>query len=94
MLRARAYFSDNETIEKLKLEAAQKLDSLEAGKGAAKIILGLLAKWQKYDDQIDELFNNRTVEPGLSHTKKKPEASDVIVTLVKSNVITAIQRSE
>ena len=69
LLRARAYFSDNETIEKLKLEASQKLDSLQAGKGAAAIVLNMLAKWQKYDDQIDELFQNQAVQPGVSLAK-------------------------
>ena len=44
LLRARAYFSDNETVEKLKLEAAQKLEGLEAGRGAAAIVLNMLAK--------------------------------------------------
>src|ERR1017187_6172007 len=48
LLRAKAYFSDNETVESMKQAVAAKLDSLEAGKGAATIILTHLAKWLKY----------------------------------------------
>src|ERR1035437_3047999 len=69
-LRARAYFYDNESVDKMRTVVTQKLDGLEAGRGAAIIILDLIAKWAKYDDKIDELFNYTPVEEGLSLAKQ------------------------
>lgn len=43
-----------------------KLDSLEAGRGAATIVLNMLAKWVKYDDKIDEVFDSTPVVECLS----------------------------
>jgi hypothetical protein len=65
-LRAKAYFYDNETVDKMRHIVAERLDALEAGRGAATIILDLIAKWMKYDEKIDTEFNASPVEHGLS----------------------------
>ncbi len=65
-LRAKAYFYDNESVDKMRHLAAERLDALEAGRGMATIVLDLIAKWVKYDDKIDEAFDSTPVVEGLS----------------------------
>jgi hypothetical protein len=64
-LRAKAFFYDNESVDKMRQVVAERLDGLEAGRGAAHIILDLIAKWMKYDDRIDEVFDASPVVAGL-----------------------------
>jgi len=63
--RAKAYFYDNKSVESMKKVVTERLDGLEAGRGAATVILDLIAKWTKYDDRLDEVFNYSPVFEGL-----------------------------
>ncbi len=63
-MRAKAYFFDNESVDKMRLVVAEKLDGLEAGRGSATVILDLIAKWMKYDDRLDQAFDYSPVTLG------------------------------
>jgi hypothetical protein len=74
LLRAKAYFFDKESLETMRKTVHEKLDGLEAGRGAATLVLELLAKWMKYDDKLDEVFDSTPVLEGLSPTKQEKRA--------------------
>lgn len=65
-IRAKAYFYDNESLEKMKHVIAERMDTIEAGRGAATLVLDLLAKWIRYDDSIDEAFASTPMVAGLN----------------------------
>jgi hypothetical protein len=70
-LRAKAYFYDKESIETMRVIVAERLDALEAGRGAATIVLELIAKWMKYDEAIDAAFNYSPVDEKGTDLKAK-----------------------
>jgi hypothetical protein len=74
-LRAKAYFYDNESVDKMRHLAAERLDALEAGRGAATIVLDMIEKWMKYDDKLDEVFDGTPVVEGLSDDEQDKRAS-------------------
>lgn len=67
-LRSRAFFYDNESVDKMRVVVAAKLDGMEAGRGAATVVLDLIAKWMKYDERVDEAFDYSPVQNGVSKT--------------------------
>lgn len=73
-LRAAAYFYDTESLNKMKETITQQLDGLEAGRGAATLVLDLLAKAIKSDNMIDEVFGGTPVLDGLSLSKQEKRA--------------------
>jgi hypothetical protein len=54
--RAKAYFYDNDSVDKMRAVIAKEMNGIEAGRGSATVILDLIAKWMKYDDKLDEAF--------------------------------------
>lgn len=64
-LRAKAYFYDNASVDGMRKSIAESLNGLEAGKGAATLVLELIDKWVSYDSRIDEVFESTPVVPGL-----------------------------
>lgn len=74
-LRAKAYFYDNESVDAMRKTIAERLDGLEAGRGAATVVLDLIAKWVKYDDKIDDVFSGSPVQEGLSATAQAKRAT-------------------
>lgn len=74
-IRAKAYFNDNESVEKMKKVVAERLDGLEAGRGAATIVLDVLGKWMEYDGQRDEMFGGNLVVGGLSDKQQNDRAN-------------------
>lgn len=64
-LRAKAYFYDNASVDKMKEVITERLDGLEAGRGAATLVLDLIEKWTSYDVRIDEVFESSPVVAGL-----------------------------
>jgi len=69
--RAKTYFYDNESVDKMRQVVAKSLDGMEAGRGSATVILDLIAKWVKYDDKIDEAFHFTPVSPLVSDAQKE-----------------------
>jgi hypothetical protein len=80
-LRAKAYFYDKESIETMRVIVAERLDALEAGRGAATILLDLIAKWMKYDDAIDAAFNYSPVDEPVDE-----EGSDLQAIAVRAGI--------
>jgi hypothetical protein len=70
-LRSRAFFYDNESVDKMRVIVASKLDGMEAGRGAATVVLDLIAKWMKYDEKVDEAFDYSPVQVGVSRTSNE-----------------------
>lgn len=70
-IRARTYFYDKDSVDKMRQVVAERLDGLEAARGSALVILELIAKWMKYDDKIDEVFDGTPVVEGLSPAQQK-----------------------
>jgi hypothetical protein len=69
-IRAKAYFYDHESLDKLKQVTAERLNGLEAGQGAATIIMELIAEWMKADRLIDEVFGPPLLE-GLTDAQNE-----------------------
>jgi hypothetical protein len=69
-IRAKAYFYDHESLNKLKQVTAERLNGLEAGQGAATIIMELIAEWMKADRLIDEVFGPPLLE-GLTDAQNE-----------------------
>ncbi len=74
-MRAKTYFYDNESVDSLKKITAERLDGLEAGRGAALIILDLIAKWMQYDDKLDDVFDGTPVLEGLSVAQQEKRSN-------------------
>jgi len=73
-LRSKAYFYDKESVDKMRVVVAEKLDGMEAGRGSATVVLDLIAKWMRYDDSIDEAFGSSPVQEGLSNVMQEKRA--------------------
>ena len=56
-MRASAYFNDNTAVTKLRTVMKERLDGLEASRASAHFVLDLIAKWAKYDDEIDRMYS-------------------------------------
>src|ERR1035437_10011421 len=73
-IRAQAYFYDDKSLESMKQVVAERLDSLEAGRGSATLVLDMLAKYMRYDASIDDAFGNEPVVAGINPLKQKARA--------------------
>src|ERR1035437_4982986 len=73
-IRAQAYFYDDKSLESMKHVIAERLDSLEAGRGSATLVLDMLAKYMRYDASIDDAFGNEPVVAGINPLKQKARA--------------------
>jgi len=92
-MRARTYFYDNESVDKMRVILTTKLDGLEAGRGAATLVLEVLSKWMSYDSKLDEAFEGTPIVIGLSPLKQqarveaflkwKKETAEIITMLLR-----------
>lgn len=73
-LRARAFFSDNDSFRRMREEVRIRLNGLEAGRGAAEAVLGVIQKFVKYDLDIDDAYLGTPVLCGLSDAKNEERA--------------------
>lgn len=72
-LRAKAYFYDNESVDSMRVVIAERLNGLEAGRGAATVILDYIAEYVRYNHDVDEAFG-KLVVPGIPILKQMKRA--------------------
>jgi hypothetical protein len=74
-IRAQAYFYDDKSLESMKQSIATRLDSLEAGRSSATLLLDMIAEWHTYSRSVDTAFGNEPLIAGINPMKQQQRAN-------------------
>lgn len=69
--RDKLLYYDRESVRKMHTVIKERLDALEAGRGAATVVLDMLAKLTKWSDDVDRYFGHTLLVPSEGKDKQK-----------------------